>query len=176
MILPFDLAVSQFIYTLRTPGLTKTMFFITSLGSEYVFSVLFIILAIIVWKKHRSEGLLFPILASLSLPINLLLKSALARPRPTLSPLLYEPTASFPSGHAMNSLVFYFTLVFLVYRLTKNKQLTLICSVIALSLSLLIGFSRIYLGVHYTTDVLGGYFFGLIWFATCLLLTKLLHL
>lgn len=176
LVLPLDLAVSQFVYSLRTPILTQIMLFVTNLGSEYVFSVLFIIVAVIVWRKHRFKGVLFPIISSLSLPINLLLKSAVARPRPNLSPLIYEPTGSFPSGHAMNSLVFYFTLVFLAYRLTKNKHFTYISVVFAILLSFLIGFSRVYLGVHYPTDILGGYLIGLWWLTTAFLIHKtILH-
>lgn len=175
MIIELDLAVSQFIYTLRTPLLTKTMLFITSLGSEYVFSVLFIILAIIVWKKRHFHLLPLALLSSLSLPLNYLLKFLISRPRPIISSLIYEPTASFPSGHAMNSLVFYLTLAIILRSQTKNKLLKKIVLPLAGILSLLIGFSRIYLGVHYPTDVLGGYFFGLIWFATCIYFNKVLH-
>jgi undecaprenyl-diphosphatase len=175
LILPFDLVISQFIYTFRTPALTEFMLFVTNLGSEYVFSALFLVLALVVRLKRAKHLLSFGLFASLSLPINLLLKSLIARPRPNISPLIFESTTSFPSGHAMNSLVFYFTLVFLIYRLTKNRRLSLISFMFAVIVVLLIGFSRIYLGVHYPTDILGGYLLGSLWFASCIILNKVLH-
>ena len=96
--------------------------------------------------------------------LNGALKSLFARPRPTVVPHLTEVLAeSFPSGHAMLSAIVYLTLGALLAQLTEHRRLKLYVLGCALLLSFVIGLTRVYLGVHYPTDVLGGWVAGLAW-------------
>ena len=98
------------------------------------------------------------------LVVSLVLKEGFARPRPDVVPHLTETlTASFPSGHSMLSAVVYLTLALQVSALLPRRRLKAYVIVIALLLTLLIGLSRVYLGVHYPTDVLAGWSAGLAW-------------
>ena len=103
------------------------------------------------------------------------LKVVVHRPRPVYAArLLPHPTWSFPSGHAMGSLVGYGMLAYVLVLANKGKpsrQRSII--VLAAALILMIGISRLYLGVHYLSDVVGGYAAGLIWLVTCIALVEL---
>jgi undecaprenyl-diphosphatase len=110
------------------------------------------------------------------LVLNLVLKSWIARPRPALVPhLSYVNTASFPSGHSMLSAVVYLTLAALLARLLVPVRLKLYIIMIAVLFSFLVGLSRIYLGVHYPTDVLAGWTLGLLWAVVCWLVARFLQ-
>jgi undecaprenyl-diphosphatase len=96
--------------------------------------------------------------------VNALLKELFARPRPTVVPhLTHVLTESFPSGHAMLSAIVYLTLGALLAQLVERRWLKAYLVGVALALTLLIGLTRVYLGVHYPTDVLGGWMAGLGW-------------
>ena len=113
--------------------------------------------------KHRSLWLVLG--ATLGgLVLSLLLKEGFARPRPDVVPHLTKTlTASFPSGHAMLSAVVYLTLGLQLTALVPRRRLKVYVLVIALLLTGVIGLSRVYLGVHYPTDVLAGWAAGLAW-------------
>jgi undecaprenyl-diphosphatase len=108
--------------------------------------------------------------------LGLAAKALVARPRPQLVPhLSYVTTASFPSGHSMLSAVVYLTLGALLARLTGRWRYRLFVLGYALLLTFLVGVSRVYLGVHYPTDVLAGWSLGLAWATVCSLLARWLQ-
>lgn len=108
--------------------------------------------------------------------LNTLLKSEYARPRPEMVAHLVDVTStSFPSGHAMNSAAIYLTLGVLMARAVEGRRLKLYCVGAAAVLTLLIGASRVYLGVHYPTDVLAGWTVGAAWAALCWLVAERLR-
>ena len=168
----YDQTVSQIIYSLRNPFLTKIMLIITRLGGGYVLIPAAIITIFLIIRKHKEEAFLFSIILAMGLILNTSLKSILQRPRPDIAPLTNETSYSFPSGHAMNSFVFYTTISFYIFRFTRKKKLSIFISFASLLMILLIGFSRVYLGVHYPTDILAGYFAGFAWFATAIFMEK----
>ena len=96
--------------------------------------------------------------------LNLLLKSVFQRERPDLLPLVNEPTFSFPSGHAMNSMIFFAALSYFIFYHMNHMRTGRILIAVSVVLIFLIGISRIYLGAHYPTDVVAGYVAGLLWF------------
>ena len=129
--------------------------FITNFGGAIFLIIATIRLFILI--KNKKIG--FSIISNLVIVtiLNQLLKNILQRPRPNEFRIIEETGYSFPSGHSMVSMAFYGYLIYLIYIYVKNKYLK--CTLIVL-LSILIctiGISRIYLGVHYTSDVLGGF-------------------
>jgi undecaprenyl-diphosphatase len=124
--------------------------------------------------KKRKDALVFSFTLFFGIGLNLLLKDMFHRPRPHLMPLVHETSYSFPSGHAMNSFIFYTCLSFFVFRKLKNRQLGISLITVSGVLLLLIGISRIYLGAHYPSDVLAGYMAGLCWFVVVFLFEKTL--
>ncbi|HTM04486.1 MAG TPA: phosphatase PAP2 family protein [Vicinamibacterales bacterium] len=101
------------------------------------------------------------------------LKALFMRPRPSVVPHLQTVvTTSFPSGHAMDSAIIYLTLGALLVRVVEGRFTKIYCMSIAIFLTLIVGVSRVYLGVHYPTDVLGGWMLGFLWAALTWLMTR----
>ena len=129
--------------------------FVTNFGGAIFLVVLTITLFVLI--KNKKIGI--SILSNLVIItiLNQLLKKILQRPRPTEFRIVEETGYSFPSGHSMVSMAFYGYLIYLIYKHVKNKYVKW-CSIVLLSILICsIGISRIYLGVHYTSDVLGGF-------------------
>lgn len=136
--------------------LTPLVKVVTWFGSATCLILLTVILFIIIIKNKKAGLLIGTNLVIISI-LNQTLKSLLQRPRPTGFRIINETGYSFPSGHSMISMAFYGFLIYLIYKNIKNKCLkfTLIISLFILIIS--IGLSRIYLGVHYTSDVFAGF-------------------
>lgn len=129
--------------------------FITNFGGAIFLAVLTIILFILI-KNKKIGASIFANLAIIT-ALNQLLKNILQRPRPTEYKIIEETGYSFPSGHSMISMAFYGYLIYLIYKYVKNKYVKWTSMVLLSILICSIGISRIYLGVHYTSDVLGGF-------------------
>ena len=129
--------------------------FITNFGGAIFLIIATIILFILI--KNKKIG--FSIISNLVIVtiLNQLLKNILQRPRPNEFRIIEETGFSFPSGHSMASMAFYGYLIYLIYKYVKNKYLKWTLIVLLSILICTIGISRIYLGVHYTSDVLGGF-------------------
>ena len=171
-----DVFISMLVYELRTPLLTTLMFGITALGNELILIFMVAILLISIVRRHKREAVMVVLIFLLGVFLNLLLKEIIGRARPDISPLISEQFYSFPSGHAMNAFVFYTTLILYVYRVSRSVVLTMISALINGSIIVLIGISRIYLGVHYFTDVLAGFVAGFWLISTALAVEKSLRL
>lgn len=129
--------------------------FITNFGGAIFLITLTVILFILI--KNKKIGLsIFSNLVIITV-LNQLLKRILQRPRPTEFRIIEETGYSFPSGHSMVSMAFYGYLIYLIYKYVKNKYVKWGLIVLLSILICSIGVSRIYLGVHYTSDVLGGF-------------------
>lgn len=129
--------------------------FITNFGGAIFLTILTIILFILI--KNKKIGI--SIFANLVIitGLNQLIKHILQRPRPTEFRIIQETGYSFPSGHSMVSMAFYGYLIYLIYKYIKYKYIKWSSIVLISILICFIGISRIYLGVHYTSDVLGGF-------------------
>ena len=156
--LVIDTKVYSFIAdNLMSDGITSVLKVITELGGV-AFTVLAGVLIFMFCKKIRWFVTFDLVGVTL---INQVIKHIVRRPRPNVLRLVEEDGYSFPSGHSMVSMAFYGIIIYLVYKNVTNKYLkwTLITLLSLLILS--IGFSRIYVGVHYFTDVVGGFLLGL---------------
>lgn len=167
-----DLVVSHFVYSLRTTELTSIMMLVTDLGGIYLVFFGAAIIVFLTLRKHVREAVLFMFILAMGLMLNMILKQYSQRPRPELDRLIVETDFSFPSGHAMNSLVFYTTVSYLVFHFTRNGPLTVVAFSLSALLVGLIGLSRVYLGVHYPSDILAGWAAGSSWFVTVILIQK----
>ena len=144
--------VSEF---LISDFVTPVAKFITNFGGAIFLIVLTIILFIVIRDKKIGISIFSNLVIITAL--NQLLKRILQRPRPTEYRIIEETGYSFPSGHSMISMAFYGYLIYLIYKYVKNKYVK-VGSIVLLSILICaIGISRIYLGVHYTSDVLGGF-------------------
>ena len=133
--------------------------FITNFGGAIILIGLAFMLFIFI--KNKKIGV--SIISNLAIitVLNQLLKRIVQRPRPTEFRIVEESGYSFPSGHSMVSMAFYGYLIYLIYKYVKNKYLKWISIILLSILICFIGISRIYLGVHYTSDVLGGFFISI---------------
>ncbi len=144
--------VSTFLISDFTTSIAK---FITNFGGAIFLIVLTITLILLI--KNKKIGFSIFLNLTFATILNQLLKRILQRPRPTEFRIVEESGYSFPSGHSMVSMAFYGYLIYLIYKYIENKYIKWI-SIIMLSILICsIGISRIYLGVHYTSDVLGGF-------------------
>jgi undecaprenyl-diphosphatase len=170
------------IVALRTPGdladpigpkwLEEMMRDFTALGSTGVLSLMVLTIAGFLAMTRKGYAALF-VLASVTggVVISQTLKSAYARPRPELVPHGAEVfTASFPSGHSMMSAVVYLTLGALLARTQSDRSVKTYVLAMAIVLTALVGVSRVYLGVHWPTDVLAGWALGGVWAFVCLII------
>ena len=108
--------------------------------------------------------------------LNWALKQTFDRPRPELVPHLRDVmSSSFPSGHALTSAAVYLTLGTLLMRLAQGRLAKIYCIAVAMLATLLVGASRVYLGVHYPTDVLAGWLIGLSWALVCWMIERTLE-
>ena len=160
-----DTSVFNYLATHVSDTNTNILEFITFLGNHnFLIPANLILIAYFLFiKKHKWYSIKIPVVALGGLTVMLLLKFIFSRPRP-LIPLL-EPARgfSFPSGHAMMSFSFYGLLIFIVYENIRNLYLRWILIIILLILIFAIGFSRVYLRVHYASDVIAGFAVGFIW-------------
>jgi undecaprenyl-diphosphatase len=150
---------------------------VTALGSTVVIALVIIAVTgfVAIRRQYHALGLILIAVMGGGL-INVLLKHLFARPRPELvEPLIRVSTASFPSGHSLLSAVVYLTLGALLTRLVESMKLKLYIITSALFVSFIVGLSRVYLGVHYPTDVLAGWTVGLVWAVVCWLIADRLQ-
>lgn len=172
-IFEFDGIIYNFFVGNRNTALNAFFKLITNLGSAIVLIVLAIICVILI--KDTKYKILVPVNLLMITGLNLILKNFFVRPRPNELRLIEETGYSFPSGHAMASTAFYGLLIYITYKKVENKVLrNCICIGLAL-LILLIDLSRIYVGVHYASDVIGGTCFSIAYLILLINITKLIE-
>lgn len=150
-----DIIGYKFISYFISDSFTPIVKIITNLGSAICLITLATMLFIVI--KNKKIGIAIWLNLIISSILNILLKNILQRPRPTEYRIINETGYSFPSGHSMISMAFYGFIIYLVYKYVKNKYIKYGLIIFLSILIILIGISRIYLGVHYTSDVLAGF-------------------
>jgi undecaprenyl-diphosphatase len=169
----FDKEVIQQAHYRENERLTKLIQAITFLGNyQFLIPANLLLIAILLRDKQKRMAVIVLIIALTSLGFKFLLKELFHRPRPDDAIVTGIKNFSFPSGHAMLSLAFYGLLILLLHLWVKNRMQQKIITAFLLLLILLIGFSRIYLRVHYPTDVAAGYFFEVGWMGLLLFLLQ----
>ncbi|MFS0723982.1 phosphatase PAP2 family protein [Paenibacillus sp. 1P07SE] len=151
---------------------------ITRLGDGVVQTVLLVVAALLFWfADKRRDAVILAVCLGGGWLLNYTLKAFFGRERPELEFLVEASGFSFPSGHAMVSICFYGMLGYLLYRYFRNRwRLSWVFNVVAVLTAMAIGISRIYLGVHFASDVIAGFAAGGIWLISCILSLKLLRL
>jgi undecaprenyl-diphosphatase len=149
-----------------SPGLVTAMKVLTFFGTPAWFYVIVPVAALLVWRRGRARLAVFLVVTTLSGGLlDTLVKIAVNRPRPSLvDPVATAHGKSFPSGHAMSSTIGYGALLLVFLPVIAPRVRPFVLAGFALLVAA-IGFSRLALGVHYVTDVVGGYVLGLAWLA-----------
>lgn len=154
----FDEQALLFFYQIQSPVLNIVVLGITHTAT-YLVTVPIVIIVIYLWKRGEKKLAIFPVISFvLFLLLSLLLKAVVSRPRPSIVlPVIVEPLFSFPSGHVMIATGVYGLISLLLWQ-RKHKKLSVLSAIWVV----LIAFSRVYLGVHYPSDVLGSLFLGFV--------------
>ena len=169
----FDETVLLHIHQLASPALDTLMVGITRLGDpRTVVPLTALIFFALWWRHHRLEAQFFALNAFGGAVLSNVLKLVFSKQRPRLwdSPIV-ETTFSYPSGHALGSMVLYGFLSYVLATLYPRYATAFYSA--AATLIIAIGFSRLYLGVHWPTDILAGYGIGFLWVTVCISLLRL---
>ncbi|HZK55533.1 MAG TPA: phosphatase PAP2 family protein [Desulfosporosinus sp.] len=167
----FDRVVGELIRGFATPSLTRVAIILTNFGSAYIEIALMIVVGAFLFFrfKHTWETVLLTISLSGAWLLNTILKALFHRARPDIVHLVTAGGYSFPSGHAMVAASFYGVIGYILWlNLRNHSKSSWYIVVITLAFIMGIGMSRIYLGVHFASDVIAGYAAGAVWAITCI--------
>ena len=154
-IMKLDTIGYNLISNIINPSITPIAIVITSIGGAIVIAALAIDVLILVKNRKISFSIILNLVIATIL--NIILKNIVQRPRQYEYRLITETGYSFPSGHSMVSMAFYGYFIYLTFKYLKNKKLKVLLITFLSILIILIGITRIYLGVHYTSDVIAGF-------------------
>ncbi|MHC2993793.1 phosphoesterase PA-phosphatase [Pontibacter sp. HJ8] len=162
--LKFDESAFALAAEVQSTGFTRFIEFITFFASRHFMTAagLMLIAYFVFVRKHKWYSLKVPVVALGSISLNLVLKYFFDRDRPDM-PLVEASGLSFPSGHSMIAASFYSLIIYLTWKHVESKPLRNLLVVLLIIFILLIGFSRIYLRVHFATDVVAGIAAGILW-------------
>jgi undecaprenyl-diphosphatase len=169
-VVSFDGTIINAIRLHTSEMISQAMIFISVLGSfKFYVTVGGVIVIWLCLKKRIAEGIMLVVCSGGSGLMTLLIKDIVMRFRPDMMPVIIETGYSFPSGHSVTAVCFYGYLAFLYWVYGKSPVMRRTGIVTAAIMILCIGISRIYLGVHFPTDVIGGYVGGLMWLSLSIL-------
>lgn len=174
----YDTAITDYVLSFRNPMLTKYFVFVTDIGDVNGYLIVLSLFAFISWLvlKRWKYVLQATIVLALATFSNMALKRFIDRARPGIEHLVSVKTLSYPSGHAMSAMAFFGFLMYLISKLDIHRVLKYFLIFIFGLLILSIGISRIYLGVHFPSDIAGGFIAGFIWVVFCVLVFDLIEL
>lgn len=174
----FDQSVTDYVTSFRTPGLNSFFQFVTDLGDFYAYLIATTIAGLFFFYKIKNKKFILQLIGVviLSFLVNLALKEFFDRARPSLEHMVVVKTLSYPSGHAMSAMSYYGFLIYLTFHIKMNNWLRGFLTLLLSVLIFFIGLSRVYLGVHFPSDVVGGFIGGLIWVAFCVVLFNIIDL
>jgi len=166
----FDDAVMHWMAAHQSKVVQTAMLEVTSLGTGTVVGMIVFVAGMFLWlNQHKHSAILLVVATLGGLLLDNLLKIGFNRPRPQIFEWgTYAVSSSFPSGHAMSSVIVYGTVAYLAARLQQNVASRILTMGFAAMMIVLICTSRLYLGVHYPSDVLAGVIVGLAWAGFCM--------
>ncbi|MFN2567201.1 MAG: phosphatase PAP2 family protein [Gemmatimonadaceae bacterium] len=166
----FDVAVLRYIETHHSPFLDKAMLEVTFMGTGLIVMTIVLVSGMFLWlTKHKHSALLLIVATTGAILLNSLLKAGFDRPRPQIFEWgQHTVSSSFPSGHAMSAATVYMTVAYLAARLQRRRISRVLTLLAAIIVVVLIALSRLYLGVHYPSDVAAGVVIGIAWAALCM--------
>jgi membrane-associated phospholipid phosphatase len=169
----FDTTILLWLHQYSNPAIDSLMLGLTSLANpEFVVILVVINLGVLLWYRRVWAAQVFALNCLGGLILNQGLKLVFVKPRPQLwTPLVVEHSYSFPSGHALGSLVLYGFLAVLLADRYPRYRIGIYSG--ASSIIMAIGLSRLFLGVHYPTDIIAGYAVGFVWLATCIWILRM---
>lgn len=172
-----DARTSIWLHIHNSPYLTPFLLWVSKLHSNLSITIVTAVIAAYLWARRLRYWVLTLVISVFGgMVLNIILKSLFARARPHFdNPIVVLRTFSFPSGHTLLATVFYGTLCVLIFSRLRNRALRAIVVLLAMSMVALVGFSRMYLGVHYLTDVLGATLEGIAWVALVLLAVQIIR-
>jgi len=159
----FDARFGAVVRSWRTPAMTELMRAATwSANTLTVTALVLTAIAILLWRGDHGEALLTPFVVALGNTLGSIAKRATERPRPpAASALVHLPDSfSFPSGHTLAALLFWTMIAFCVLRVARRRWTRVLAVLGGLALAVLVGVSRVYLGVHWPSDVLASWLLG----------------
>jgi undecaprenyl-diphosphatase len=174
----FDETAMRFMGSHQVPWVSNAMVEVTMLGTGIVVAMIIAVSALFLWLyDYKNSATLLLVTTLGGLLLNTVLKLGFDRPRPQFFDWgTHVMSSSFPSGHAMSAAIVYPSVAYLAARVQKSGWSRLLTMLAAAILVLLISFSRVYLGVHYPSDVAAGVIVGLAWSAFCMTTLELAQL
>lgn len=175
-ILFFDKFTSDIIQPIRKPLPLKLFYFFTLLGNTYVVIVITLLISLILLFRKRYYQILGLLLSTLGAGLTITIgKNYFHRVRPQVFNYYELTSFSFPSGHATLSVALYGFLIYLITRNIKSRKTKTVIFSTGTFFIFLLGFSRLYLGVHFLSDVLGGWFLGSLWLLLAISIVEIMH-
>lgn len=167
---PFDISFFSFTHRIQSPLVTKGMILITDIMSPMILGTISLLMGgYLLYRKKYSWAIFFCITMACALFSDYLLKDMFQIARP-VDQIIPEVGWGFPSGHATAAAVFFFTYYYAVREKIHRHAVSIFWTLVAFALLLSVGVSRVYLGVHFTTDVLAGFALGTFWSMVSILL------
>ena len=162
-----DARISTWLHSHGTRRLITFFLFVGLLHTELTITLVMAGILAYLWSRHlRRWAGTFALTVFGGMLLNFLLKVTFARTRPSFEvPFIREKTFSFPSGHTILATVFWGTVCIYAFSCTRDQKKRLLVAALCFSLIALVGFSRMYVGAHYLSDVLAGFAAGLVWLA-----------
>jgi undecaprenyl-diphosphatase len=171
-LLQWDEQLSSWLAAHRQPALTRAMLLVSDMNETWKLLGVAALLAAWRWARRDRPGAMLLAVVPAGELLNLLLKQLFQRVRPlAVDPMAHLGTFSFPSGHAVAATVFYGAACMLVVQRARSRALRVLAAVTAVCMVALVGFSRVYLGAHYLSDVLAGACVGILCVSVMLALT-----
>ncbi|MEX0967582.1 MAG: phosphatase PAP2 family protein [Bacteroidia bacterium] len=173
---PVDEAIFEYVWSFRSDGLTLFMTIITWLGGPLGYLLIMAGLGSYLYFVHAHWRYTIQVFVVLLLAglVNIILKEWIDRPRPAGDHLVEVFSLSYPSGHAMSAMSFYGFLIYIAFTNLTHSWSRYLLSASLVILIFLVGLSRVYLGVHFPSDVAAGFLAGLFWVALCILIFNLI--
>lgn len=172
-----DITILNFVNNIRNETLNNFFIFITNFASiKFVIFLSIIMVLILILYKKWGYLLVFLFSSLVGNSFIYAIKNVVARQRQNIIPsMVNEATYSFPSGHGFIAISFYGLLLYLFLKFSNQKALKIIFTISTIILIIILGFSRIYLGAHFPSDVCAGYIFGFLWLMLTIKVIKIIE-